>query len=28
MGVFLGFVGGPDCKDLRGAMEEVNFLGT
>ena len=28
MGVFLRFMGSPDCKDLKNAMEEVNFRGT
>ena len=28
MGVFLRFMGNPDCKDLKSAKEEVNFLGT
>ena len=28
MGVFIRFMGSPDCKDLKNAMEEVNFLST
>ena len=28
MGVFIRFMGSPDCKDLKNAMGEVNFLGT
>ena len=28
MGVFLRFMESPDCKDLKNAMEEVNFRGT
>ena len=28
MGVFLRFMGSPNCKDLKNAMEEVNFWGT
>ena len=28
MGVFIRFMGSPDCKDLKNAMEEVNFRGT
>ena len=28
MGVFNRFMESPDCKDLKNAMEEVNFRGT
>ena len=28
MGVFIRFMGSPDCKDLKNAMEEANFRGT
>ena len=28
MWVFIRFMGSPDCKDLKNAMEEVNFSGT
>ena len=28
MGVFIRFMGSPDCKDLKNAMGEVNFWGT
>ena len=28
MGVFIRFMGSPDCKDFKNAMEEVNFRDT
>ena len=28
MGVFIRFMGSPNCKDLKNAMEEVNFWST
>ena len=28
MGVSIRFIGSPDCKDLKNAMEEVNFWST
>ena len=28
MGVFIRFMASPNCKDLKNAMEEVNFWGT
>ena len=28
MGVFIRFMGSPDCKDSKNAMEEVDFWGT
>ena len=28
MGVFIRFMGSPNCNDLKNALEEVNFSGT